>query len=297
MPEPTRPALRYHGGKWRIAPWIIEHFPPHHVYVEPFGGAASVLLRKPRAFGEVYNDLDSEVVNVFRVLRDPASAAELERVLRLTPFAREEYETAYEPTDDLLERARRTIIKAFMGFGSDAIHRSGPRGMRLTLSTNRAGAAPTGFRPMARPNGASPAKDFASWPAMIGHFTARLAGVAIENRPALEVVEQFDRHDTLFYLDPPYVRSTRRTADRNGYAHEMKDDDHRELAERLHRSEAMIVISGYPSELYDDELYPGWQRVTRTAYADAKKRQRTEVLWLNERATGAQSQQVLPFLP
>ena len=87
----TLPEKRYHGGKWRLAPWIIEHFPPHRVYVEPFGGAASVLLRKPRSYAEVYNDRWSDVVNVFRVLRDPVRAAALKRLIALTPFARDEF--------------------------------------------------------------------------------------------------------------------------------------------------------------------------------------------------------------
>src|SRR6266576_1049473 len=101
-----RPILRYHGGKFVLAPWIISHFPEHRVYVEPYGGAASVLLRKERSYAEVYNDLDSEIVNLFRVARD--NGKELIRVLALTPFAREEYQAAWEATDDPLEQARRT---------------------------------------------------------------------------------------------------------------------------------------------------------------------------------------------
>src|SRR5262245_58814798 len=110
---PRRPVLRYHGGKWRLAPWIIEHFPEHRIYVEPYGGGASVLLRKSRAFAEVYNDLDGDVVNVFRVLRDRASAAALIRAIELTPWARDEFRLSYRPASDPVERARRTIARAF----------------------------------------------------------------------------------------------------------------------------------------------------------------------------------------
>ncbi|MFG8489773.1 DNA adenine methylase, partial [Pseudomonas aeruginosa] len=98
-----RPILRYHGGKWKLAPWIIQHLAPHHTYVEPFGGAASVLLRKARSYAEIYNDLDGDVVNLFRVARDHGE--ELRQALALTPFAREEFEASYVETTDPLERA------------------------------------------------------------------------------------------------------------------------------------------------------------------------------------------------
>ena len=132
---PTRPALRYHGGKWRLAPWLLTLMPPHRVYTEPFGGGASVLLRKPRAYGEIYNDLDGEVVNVFRMLRD--RGAELQRLLELTPFARAEFRQAYEPCgDDPIEQARRTIARSFMGFGSSATGENS--GFRASSSSSRA---------------------------------------------------------------------------------------------------------------------------------------------------------------
>ncbi len=107
MNAPTRPVLRWHGGKWRLAPAILPYFPAHRIYVEPFGGAGSMLLRKPRCYAEVYNDLDDEVVNLFRVLRDEGGAARLVGMLRLTPFARAEFMEANGATDDPVERARR----------------------------------------------------------------------------------------------------------------------------------------------------------------------------------------------
>ncbi|HYG67167.1 MAG TPA: DNA adenine methylase [Anaeromyxobacteraceae bacterium] len=291
--KPTRPALRYHGGKFRAADWIAAHFPPHRIYVEPYGGAASVLLQKPRSFAEVYNDVDEEIVAFFRVLRDPTTAAQLRELLELTPFARRELELAFEPSPDPVEQARRTLVKAYMGFGSDAVHRPGPRGMRLAVSTNREKhAGTTGFRLNRNQNGAHPARDWSKWPEQVPAFVARLRDVAIECRPALDVIRLFDKPDTLFYLDPPYVHSTRTSADRNGYRHEMSDDDHRELAAWARSTEAAVVISGYASELYDEELYPDWKRVTRKAYADARRQSsdsvagpwRTEVLWISPTA-------------
>lgn len=116
-----RSAIRYHGGKYRLAPWIISHFVPHRVYTEVYGGAAGVLLRKPPAAAEVYNDLDGEIVNFFRVLRNPMQARELERLLRLTPYTREEHELSSLSDCDPIEQARRTLIRANMSFGSTSL--------------------------------------------------------------------------------------------------------------------------------------------------------------------------------
>ena len=136
-----RPPLRYLGSKWKLAPWIVSHFPPHRIYTEAFGGAASVLLRKPRCHGEVYNDLDGEVVNLFRVLRNPAQARELVRLVSLTPFAREEFELSCLPDGDPIEQARRTVARSFMGFGSNAVQ-VGNTGFRG--NTSRIGGTPAG---------------------------------------------------------------------------------------------------------------------------------------------------------
>jgi DNA adenine methylase len=271
----TRPVLRYHGGKWKLAPWILEHFPPHRVYVEPFGGGGSVLMRKPRSYAEVYNDTWETVVNVFKVLRDPAQAAALEQLLRLTPYARDEYTDtnteACADIDDPVERARRTILRSLAGFGS--------------ASTN--GDYATGFRANSHRSGTTPAHDWANYPGHVSAFTARLAGVCIENRPAAEVILQHDREGTLFYVDPPYPHITR-TMDRGNavYANDMTDDDHRRLAEVLHQVEGMVVLSGYPCDLYDVELYPDWTRFERPHLADGA-RPRMEVLWINDTCAAA----------
>ena len=126
----TRPVLRYHGGKWILAPWIISHFPQHKIYVEPFGGGGSVLLRKERSVCEVYNDLDEDVVNLFRVLRDSAKALALCHLLSLTPFGRLDFRAAYELCDDPIERARRMVVRSFQGFGSGSCNRDYSAGFR-----------------------------------------------------------------------------------------------------------------------------------------------------------------------
>lgn len=283
MTAPTRPVLRYHGGKWRLAPWVISFFPPHRIYVEAYGGAASVLMRKEPTYAEVYNDLDGEVVNVFRVLREPSQALELSRLLALTPYARDEFTAAYQDADvDAVERARRTIIKAFMGFGSDAIRDAKPRGMRTRASTHR--VPPTGFRSNSNRSHTTPALDWLNYPAQLERFCARLAGVVIENHDAIATIRCHDREEALIYCDPPYVHSTRRPkkkgVDGGGYRHEMTDADHRRLAETLRCARGMVVVSGYPCELYDRELYHDWERHERQHLADGA-RKRTEVVWLN----------------
>lgn len=272
MSDVARPVLRYHGGKWVLAPWIIEHFPPHRVYTEAFGGAASVLMRKERAtLTEVYSDLDAEIVSLFRLLRDPIDCARLEHAVRFTPYARDEFALSYERSDDPVEQARRTMVRAFMGFGSDA-----------------ASGAQTGFRANGNRNGAHPAKDWSNLPKHLAMFCERLTGVVIESRPAIEVVLQHDSPETLHYCDPPYVHDTRSAAvtrSGKGYRHEMTNADHARLAEVLHAAEGMVVLSGYAGTLYS-ELYADWYVSTRKTFADGGL-DRTEVVWLNPACSAA----------
>ncbi len=277
----ARPALRYHGGKFRLAEWVLAHFPSHRTYIEPYGGAASVLLQKERAYAEIYNDLDTEVVNVFRVMRDPVKAEVLATLLRLTPFAREEFEAAYLPGEAAtdIERARCTIVKSFMGFGSMSIHDRRPRGMRTAASSWR---PPTGFRNNSSRSGTTPAHDWRHYPDHLAFFCQRLQGVVIENRAALEVIQQHQSPDALIYLDPPYpleARSGVRWPSDRQYTHEMEDGDHRELAAVLRASPAKVIISGYQCPLYD-ELYPDWLKVEKSTHSE-RARERVETLWIN----------------
>jgi DNA adenine methylase len=257
-----RPVLRWHGGKWNLAPWVISHFPHHRCYVEPYGGAASILLRKPRSHAEIYNDLDSGVVNLFRVLRSDR-AQELVEALRLTPFAREEFDMAHAAASDPVERARRLIVRSLMGFGSNGLH------------------IRTGFRANSTRSGTVPSRDWANYPPALRLTIERLAGVIIENRDAMEVMTAHDTPATLHYVDPPYIMSTRGDT-RPDYAHEMSDDDHRALLAFLLGLHGTVIISGYPSSLYDDALCD-WHRVERAALAD-NSMPRTEVLWISRKA-------------
>ncbi|MEW6462971.1 MAG: DNA adenine methylase [Pseudomonadota bacterium] len=277
----TAPVIRYHGGKFRLAPWVIEHFPPHQVYVEPFGGAAGVLMQKPRSHGEVYNDLDGDIVNLFRVLQDTTQREQLAERLVLTPFARDEFDLAWIYTDEPVERARRTVIRAQMGFGSSGATKAST-GLRID-PYRKYGTAP---------------QLWARFPDNLAAFGQRLQGVLIENRPALDVIRQHDSASALHYVDPPYMHSTRVQGAQKGryYRHEMSDEAHLELLETLKSLAGMVIVSGYPCELYD-KMLKGWTVNTTQARIAAFRgtAARTECLWLNPACMAALQQSGLPL--
>ncbi|WP_439640589.1 DNA adenine methylase [Nevskia sp.] len=265
-PQPVaRPALRYHGGKFRLAPWLLQFFPPHGCYVEPFGGAAGVLLQKPRAYAEVYNDLDGGIVNFFRVLRDASLRAELIKLCRLTPYARAEFLMAYEHSSDPVERARRTCVRAAMGFGSAGATKGS-----------------TGFRIDTRRKYGTAQHNWSDYPDSIAAIGERMSGVMIENRDAVDVIGAHDGVDTLFLIDPPYLPETRVMRTRGAYRHEMDPAEHLRLLTALKSVEGMVVLCGYRSDLYDTEL-SSWQRFETKSRISAGRGAgiRTEVAWLN----------------
>ena len=277
-----RPVMRYHGGKFRLAAWLTGFFPDHTTYVEPYGGAAGVLLQKPRAYSEVYNDMDGDVVTVFRVLRDETLCLELQRRLTLTPYAREEFIAAYEPVgvaaDDLVETARRVLVRAYMGFAG-----GGASGYR------------TGFESSSERRHGRLAHIWAQLPSAIDAFYTRLQGVMIENKPAIDVMRAHDRADTLFYVDPPYRHAVREIRGKNGvYRYEMSDTDHEALLAVLLALDGMVVLSGYDSAMYNDAL-AGWQRHATRARISAGRGAgiRTECVWLNPACAQRQAQRAL----
>ncbi|GHV78591.1 DNA methyltransferase [Spirochaetia bacterium] len=245
------PLCRYHGSKWRVASWVISHFPQHRIYLEPFGGSASVLLRKARCEVEIYNDLDGELVNLLRVTRDQGAA--LAEKIYMTPYAREEFVQAFEPADDKVEQARRTFIRAFMGFGGGYISHS-----------SKCARAENGFRSSWKIHGNHANLDWLKLPDNLLLIMDRLRGVVLENLDYRELIKRNDSPGTLVYADPPYVAETR---DRGtDYKHEFSESDHVELAKVLHECQGPVVISGYHSELYND-LYHDWrvsEKATRT---------------------------------
>lgn len=263
----TTPVLRYHGGKYRLAKWIISFFPEHHCYVEPYSGAASVLLQKERSHGEVYNDLDSDIFNLFHVLRDKALSDRLIELCHLTTYSRDEFLNAYYPCADKVERARRTIVRSAMGFGSGA-----------------ANFHKTGFRCEAKRKYSTSAHVWDKYPEIISFVCQRLKGVNIENRPALDCIKYHDEISTLFYVDPPYLPETRnRRYAGKIYQHEMTLEDHENLLKCLLSAKGMVILSGYDSELYNDYLN-GWRKEQKKSRISAGSGSaiKTETLWLSQ---------------
>lgn len=280
MVQVRRPVIRYHGGKFNLAPWIISEMPVHNIYVEVFGGGGSVLLRKPKSPSEVYNDLWREITNVFRVLREEESSAKLKELLRLTPFAREELMNSIIPSEDPIEQARRTLTRSWLIFSAANF----AQGTQMTF----AGSIDNGI--------VHRVKEWREWQEHIDSFTSRLREVVVENMTAVEVIRKYDSEDSLFVEDPPYLHDTRVTVnDAAGYAHEMTDLDHVELAHVNSGVKGMVIVCGYHSKLYDD-LYRGWKVVERQASTE-RGQSRVEVLWLNKACVERQSRQLNMFLP
>ena len=218
--------------------------------------------------------MDDEVVNVFRVLRNEEQARRLQDLCALTPYARSEFEAAYEWSDDPVERARRTIFRAASGFGS-------------------AGATKgrTGFRSYSKADrSVTPAMDWASYPKEIPAFCERLRGVIIESGDALDVINRHDAPGTLFFVDPPYMHETRTMAGNRAYRHEMTEQEHATILDRLKRIEGFVVLSGYPTETYEQALIPaGWECFSRAASISGHRGTvtRTECVWINPKCAEA----------
>lgn len=265
--KPTRPLMRYFGGKWRLAPWIISFFPRHNVYCEPYGGAASVLLRKSRVNDEIYNDVDHDVVTLFRVLRDADQSKRLIELCTLTPYSREEFSAmATSESTDPVDRAHRLVFMSAAGFSSNT-------------ATRKTGHVMRSFRRGYR-NYQCAAMDWAKYPDALLEVVNRLRGVLIESKSAIDCIRFYDTPDTLFYVDPPYPHGTRGTD--NDYRHEMTDEDHVALSYALKRCVGKIVVSGYRCDLYD-YLYRNWRRHDTLSRGQSNRgtKMNTESIWLS----------------
>lgn len=249
--------LKYPGAKNRIADWIIGYIPEHKVYIEPYAGSLAVLLNKPRCHIETVNDLNGDVVNFFKVIREHSK--ELANVLELTPYARAEYDASYITleTDSDIEKARKFTVRCWQGFGCANLYHNGFKSGQQTRSPN-------------------PARAFSKLPETVMEVAMRLKGVQIENLPALEILNRYNTDDVFGYLDPPYVPGTRKGY---LYKHEMTESDHVELLRAVVNHPGRFLISGYDNELYNDMLV-GWRKVQKNTTAEQGLK-RTEMLWMN----------------
>lgn len=241
--------LHYPGSKWSMAEWIISHMPEHETYLEPYFGSGAVLFNKQRSSLETINDINGDVVNLFRMIRDHPE--ELSRLISWTPYSRAEYYDAYNREDcDDLERARRFLVRCWMARGAKTSDRTGWRHHIDVKSC---------------PNKPCP-RQWLDMPDKILATTERLQGVQIESQPALKLIERYRRPDVLIYADPPYLLETRSG---RMYQNEMNDDDHYELLEALEIHPGPVLLSGYDHPMYNDRL-KHWKRETRTAWAEGE---------------------------
>lgn len=249
--------LNYPGAKWVMADRIVSLMPPHRSYLEPFFGSGAVLFHKPPSAIETVNDIDGDIVNFFRVLREQPD--DLAEAISLTPYARDVFNDAHENRGTTaFDRAYRFAIRSKMGHGFKTYTRTG---WKMDVA-GREGAYAVG-----------------NWNRMPKDLIAaakRLKDVQIENRPALDLIKRFNYDNVLIYADPPYLLQTRGGKQ---YRHEMTEQDHLDLLDALKQHRGTVILSGYPSDLYDRYLR-GWSRIASKSY-NQNADPRTEVLWCN----------------
>ncbi len=261
-----RPVLKYPGSKWNIAGKLASLVPEHHSYLEPYFGSGALLFNKPPSAIETVNDLDSEVVNLFRCIQKDSER--LSRLVMTTPYSREAYEQQFAASPEEMyasdfQRAAGFLVRCWQGYG----YRTD--GSRVGWKNDVQGR-----------ERAYALRDWYRLPDWIIEITDRLRRVQIENRPALEVIQRFDYENVFMYLDPPYLIGTR-SGSRKQYRHEMTDRDHEELLKVLVKLRAKVMVSGYESELYNDYL-TGWTKKHFKSCAEQGS-PRTETVWMNYR--------------
>lgn len=263
-------AFGYYGGKLSHLPRLLPLLPRCQTYVEPFAGSGAVLLNREPSPVEVYNDLDGEVVNFFKVLREHPN--ELVQQLNLTPYSRLEFVRSCERRSDIsdIERARQFYVRHNQSYSN--IPHATPGRWGYCITQSRRGMAGI----------------ISSWHSnldMLEDVARRLLRVQIECAPAIEVIQRYDTPETLFYIDPPYPQGIREQSSLAAYMHEMTDPEHRQLAEILKVCKGKVAISSYENPLYS-EVFSGWKKHTfpsSTIYAGNAKNKRVtqEIVWTN----------------
>ncbi len=260
-------AFGWYGGKFSHLDWLLPFLPKCNHYCEPFAGSGAVLLNRAPSPVETYNDLDGEVVNFFRVLRQQKN--DLIEAISFTPFSREEFALSCEIDPSLreLERARRFFVRA--------------RQVRTGLAQKASLGRWANCKNTSRSGMSGVVSRWLGGIENLEFIADRLLRVQIENRPAIEAIEIYDSPETLFCCDPPYIHETR--GDTSSYGFEMQDIDHVALSKTLNKVDGMVAISNYDCDLMND-LYPSsrWQKYfsqEKTIHSTKDKRQ--EVLWVN----------------
>ncbi|AFA50242.1 DNA adenine methylase [Acetobacterium woodii] len=267
MKKEMKTVLKYPGSKWSMTSWIINNFPACYedmTYLEPYFGSGAVFFNKKRSKVETINDIDTNVVNLFKVIREHPD--KLASLVEMTPWARDEYKLSYISVDDPIENARRFLVRMWMAIGAKSSDKTGFRNNIKGFNGN-----------------------LSHWhnrlPQRIMEVTERLQCsnnciVQIENQPAIRIIERYDRDNVLMYIDPPYLLSTR---SKRIYKHEMKDQDHEKLIDVLINHKAFIIISGYDNDMYND-LLRGWSKQYANVLAEGGK-SAVEVIWMNYQPT------------
>lgn len=256
--DEMKAVMKYPGSKWSIAKWIINFFPDHHSYLEPFFGSGAVLFNKPRSHIETVNDLDENVVNLFEwIKRDPERLA---HEIYFTPYARQVYEKAFITVpEDSLQKAVNFYIRLNMGHGFRT------NGEKVGWKNDVQGR-----------ERAYASQDWCNLPEKIVQAAERLRGVQIECQTAVELISRFNYPSVLIYADPPYVMGTRHGKQ---YRCEMDDQDHSDLLDALQTHKGPVILSGYDNPLYNSRL-KGWYREETVAYSQVCSKKK-EVLWMN----------------
>lgn len=251
--------LKYPGAKWGLSDWIIDFFPNHHSYLEPFFGSGAILFKKDRSNIETVNDLDGEVVNLFECIRDDPEKLATE--IYLTPYARQIYEESYlaVPDSNKFQRARNFYIRCNMGHG---FRTTGEKvGWKIDVQGRERAYA---------------LKQWNDLPEQIMLAAERLKGVQIDNRPAEELIPRFNFESVLIYADPPYMLETRHGKQ---YHCEMDKKQHENLLEILKAHKGSVILSGYETDTYSDIL-GGWHQEYKDTYTQVMSKKR-EVLYMN----------------
>lgn len=252
--------LKWPGSKWSLASRIVSLMPKHNIYLEPFFGSGAVFFTKTPCNTEILNDLDSEVVNLFKCIRDYPE--ELANLIYFTPYSREEYKNSYERSGTDIERARQFLIRSNMARAGMQYYTSGWRHAGPVLGSIRKQRV---------------VGEWNKLPSRILEVANRLKDAEIENTDAVELIKKYNHKDCLIYVDPPYLLSTRK---QRYYNMEMTDEEeHRKLIEVLKNHSGPVMISGYDSKLYNN-LLSDWTRHEFKAQAEQGKK-RTEIVWTN----------------